>query len=83
MTGPTETKAAKITAYDSKVETGNGTPCQMMLVTPPLDFVNSASKLLTFRIMGDMLLESQTDLLEVCYIDMAENDMYGSSRCRA
>lgn len=69
-------KAAKITAYDSKVESGQGTPAQMMLVTPPLDFVNAESKYVTFRIMGDNLLEDMTDKLEVCYIDVVDGDMY-------
>ena len=44
--------AAKVTAYDSKVETGNETPCQMLLVTPALDFENAKSKYFTFRVMG-------------------------------
>lgn len=69
-------KAAKITPYDSKVESGEGTPCKMLLVTPPLDYKNSASKMFTFRMMGDFLKEDQTDLLEVCYIDMEDGDMY-------
>jgi hypothetical protein len=65
-------KAAKVTAYDSKYASGAGAACQMTLVTPPLDFVNSASKLLTFRVMGQNLLSTQTDKLEVCYIDIAD-----------
>lgn len=69
-------KAAKITAYDSKIESGEGTPCEMLLVTPPLDYKNSASKMFTFRMMGDLLREGQSDLLEVCYIDMEDGDMY-------
>lgn len=69
-------KAAKITAYDSKVASGEGTPCEMLLVTPPLDFKNSASKMVTFRMMGNLLREGQSDLLEVCYIDMEDGDMY-------
>jgi hypothetical protein len=66
-------KAAKVTAYDSKVKAGEGTPCQMLLVTPPLDFVNAPSKIVTFRVMGDLLLDGQTDNLEVCYMDIADN----------
>lgn len=69
-------KAAKITAYDSKVEQGKETPCEMLLVTPPLDYKNSASKIVTFRMMGDLLRDGQTDLLEVCYIDVKGEDMY-------
>jgi hypothetical protein len=69
-------KAAKVTAYDSKVAAGESTDCQMLLVTPPLDFVNSASKILTFRVMGHNLLENQSDLLEVLYMDMADGELY-------
>lgn len=69
-------KAAKVTPYDSKVAVGSETPCEMLLVTPPLDFKNSASKIFTFRVMGDFLIEGQADLLEVCYIDMLDGDMY-------
>ncbi|MCM1107517.1 MAG: choice-of-anchor J domain-containing protein [Clostridium sp.] len=73
---PEANTAAKATAYDSRMATEDGEPCQMMLVTPPLDFKNSASKMLTFRIMGDMLEEGMTDQLEVCYIDMEDGEMY-------
>jgi hypothetical protein len=66
-------KAAKVTAYDSQVASGDETPCQMLLVTPPLDFNGAASKIVTFRVMGDLLLEGQTDNLEVCYMDIADN----------
>lgn len=69
-------KAAKITAYDSKVASGEGTPCEMLLVTPLLDFKNSASKMITFRMMGDLLREGQSDRLEVCYIDIQDGDMF-------
>lgn len=48
----------------------------MMLVTPALDFKNSESKMFTFRVRGDYLLDNQTDLLELCYIDLAEGDMF-------
>lgn len=71
-----QNKAAKVTAYDSKIESGEGTPAQMMLVTPALDFVNSGSKILTFDVMGQNLRDDMTDLLEVVYIDMADGEMY-------
>lgn len=73
---PEANSAAKATAYDSQMATQEGEPCQMMLVTPPLDFKNSASKMLTFRVMGEMLEEGMTDKLEVCYIDMRDGEMY-------
>lgn len=69
---------AKVTAYDSNVTEGNEEDCEMMLVTPPLDFANSATKIFTFRVRGDYLRDNQPDLLELCYIDLAEGDMFMS-----
>lgn len=71
-----DNQAAKVTAYDSKIEAGEGTPAQMMLVTPALDFINSGSKIFTFEIMGQNLSDEMTDLLEVVYIDMEGDEMY-------
>ena len=68
-------KTAKVSAYDSSVEIGKATPCEMLLVTPPLDFVNSATKMFTFRVMGNLLTEGMTDLLELCYIDLEGSEM--------
>lgn len=68
-------KTAKVSAYDSNVEIGKATPCEMLLVTPPLDFVNSATKMFTFRVMGNLLTEGMTDLLELCYIDLEGGEM--------
>jgi hypothetical protein len=48
----------------------------MLLVTPPLDYVNAASQILTFRIMGQNLLEDQTDELSVVYLDLADGELY-------
>lgn len=67
---------AKATGYDSRIAPGEGTPSQMMLVTPALDYVNSDSKLLAFSIMGQNLTADMTDRLEVCYIDMDGSEMY-------
>lgn len=67
-------KVAKVTPYDSKMETG--TPAQMMLVTPPLDFKNAASKVFTFKVRGDYLQDNQPDLLELCYVDIADGSLY-------
>lgn len=69
-------KTAKVTPFDSQAEIGEGTPCEMMLVTPPLDFVNSASKIFTFRVRGDYLQDNQSDRLELCYLDMADGEIY-------
>ena len=59
---------AKVTPYDSKVEAGEATPCQMLLVTPPLDYPGAAAQVFTFRVMGRYLSEDMTDKLELCYI---------------
>lgn len=69
-------KVAKVTPYDSKMEAGTGTSAQMMLVTPPLDFKNSTTKVFTFKVRGDYLKDNQPDLLELCYIDIAEGSLY-------
>lgn len=74
-TDPAANSAAKITAYDSKVADGADVPCSMMLVTPPLDFKNAASRMLTFRIMGEQLTDNMTESLEVCYIDLDGTEM--------
>lgn len=68
--------AAKVTAYDSNIQPGEGTPMQTMLVTPALDFKNSATKLFTFTVKGENLRDDQTDNLEVCYIDLDGTEMY-------
>ena len=68
--------AAKVTAYDSKVETGNETPCQMLLVTPALDFENAKSKYFTFRVMGQNMTDDMTDQLELCYIWLDGEEMH-------
>ena len=71
-------QVAKVTAYDSKVADGNESPAEMMLVTPPLDFKNSKSKMFTFRVRGDYLQDNQTDKLELVYIDMEDGEPYVS-----
>lgn len=60
-------RMAKITAYDSKAE--ESSLCQMLLLSPCLDYVNAKQQLLTFRIMGKNMLETQPDNLQVLYID--------------
>lgn len=69
--------AAKVTAYDSKVASQHGTPAQMLLITPALDYANAESRMLTFRIMGDNLIDGMEDTLEVLYIEKDDNgEMY-------
>lgn len=62
-------RMAKITAYDSKAD--DSSLCQMLLLSPCLDYVNAKQQLLTFRIMGKNMLETQPDNLQVLYIDPA------------
>lgn len=69
-------KVAKVTPYDSKMESGMGEPVQMMLVTPPLDFKNAKNNIFTFRVCGDYLQDNQTDKLELCYVDITEGEPY-------
>ena len=60
--------AAKVTVYDSDAE--YDTPCEMLLVTPALDFKNAASKVFTCSVMGNFLPSAGTDeILEVLYIE--------------
>lgn len=74
--GKVTENTAKVTAYKGNVPDTYSEPCEMLLVTPPLDFKNAKSKIFTFRVMGDLLREDQADLLELCYIDMMEDEMY-------
>lgn len=69
-------KAAKVTAYDSKVEAGASTPAQMLLVTPPLDYKNTTKKVFSFSLMGDFMINGMDDLLEVCYIENDSDGLY-------
>ena len=59
---------AKVTSYDSKVEYGRETDCQMLLITPPLDFKNAASKVFTFRVMGKNMTEGMPDKFMFCNV---------------
>jgi len=67
-------KMAKVTGYDSKA--GESSSAQMLLLSPCLDFVNARQPLLTFRIMGKNMLESQPDNLQVIYIDPYTEDYH-------
>lgn len=69
-------KVAKVTPYDRNIEQGAEEDCEMLLVTPPLDFVNADSKVFTFRVRGDYLRDEQIDELQLCYIDMADGEMF-------
>ncbi len=62
-----EQRMAKVTGYDSK--TSGSDLAQMLLLSPCLDYVNAKQQLLTFRVMGKNMLATQTDNLQVLYID--------------
>lgn len=66
--------AAKVTAYDSRAELGAGTPCQMLLVSPALDFAKAKSRMLKFRLMGKALMENMTDKLNICLVELIEGE---------
>lgn len=68
----TNDKYAKATGYVSQQEESE--PLEMWLVTPPLDFVNAASKLFTFRVMGNLMFEGHQTSLELYYIDTIPNE---------
>ena len=58
--------AAKVTPYDSGAE--YDTPCEMLLVTPALDFKNAKSKVFTCSVMGNFLPSDGTEeVLEILY----------------
>ena len=67
---------AKVTPYDSKVESGKGTDAQMILVTPPLDFKNAETKVFTFKVRGDYLQDNSVDKFELCYITKEGSKVY-------
>ena len=69
-------EVAKVTGFDSKVEYGSETPCEMLLVTPALDFKNAASKIFTIRLRGDLLQDNMTDTLRVYYIEKDGNEIH-------
>ena len=58
---------AKATAYVWQQTEDD--PWEMWLVTPPLDYLNAASQLFTFRVMGNFMFEGHSTVLEVYYID--------------
>ena len=67
-------RAAYVSAYDSQTE--DSTPCEMLLLSPALDYANSPSRLLQFSIMGKNLAAGMNDQLEVLYIDATGDEPY-------
>lgn len=66
---------AKVTAYDSKIDLGKEEPCQMLLVTPPLNYNTAESKLFTFRVMGMGMTKEMTDRLLLCSVYMENGQL--------
>lgn len=60
-------KAAKATAYDSKLRPEDGTPAEMTLISPALDYANAGTKILEFRLMGMYLDKNQETRLEILF----------------
>lgn len=68
--------AAKVTAYDSKMGAGEGTPCQMLLVSPALSYTDATDKVIKFRLMGKGLYEGMTDQLDICLVEQYQSETY-------
>ncbi len=68
--------AAKVTAYDSKMGAGEGTPCKMLLVSPALGYADATAKVLKFRLMGKGLYEGMTDRLDICLVEQYQGETY-------
>lgn len=72
-------QAAKVTGYDSDDKYGTSDDAQMLLITPALDFKNSASQMFTFRVMGENLTDDMTDKLKLCYVYVSNGNVYAQS----
>lgn len=68
----TGNQMAKATAYDSKAT--DSSPCQMLLLSPQLDYRNTATRLLCFNVMGKMMSEYNNARLDVAIIDASKVD---------
>lgn len=62
-TGDAPVHAAKVTAYDSNVAEGQGSPMDAILVSPALNFKDAADRHITFSLMGKFLTENSGDVL--------------------
>ena len=67
---------AKAVAYNSM--NTSAVPYEMWLITPPLDFVNSASKWFTFKAMGDLMSDTDDARLEVYYMYLNNGEVFRS-----
>lgn len=66
-------KTAKVTAYDSQMQPGTEEEFQMLLVAPPLNIKEAASKMFAFRVMGKYMVENMTEKLMLCTLSYDEN----------
>lgn len=66
--------AAKVTPYDSQM--AGQESCEMLLLSPALDFVNPQNRLLAFSVMGQYMTGDAADEFEVCYIDLFDEEPY-------
>ena len=67
---------AKVTPYDSKVEYGEDSECQMLLITPPLDYKQAASKMFTFRVMGKNMIKGSSDVFMCCNLVVDDGQLW-------
>ncbi len=69
---------AKVTSYIWGGATENEPMAEMLLLSPALDYKNCTSRLLSFRIKGEMLSDGQLGTLSVLYIDptLPETERY-------
>lgn len=69
---------AKVTSYIWGGATADEPTAEMLLLSPALDYKNCTSRLLSFRIKGNLLSDGQMGQLSVLYIDptLPENQRY-------
>ncbi len=69
---------AKVTSYVWGGATSNEPSAEMLLLSPALNYKDCTSRLLSFRIKGEMLSDGQYGQLSVLYIDpeQPESDRY-------
>jgi len=63
--------AAKFTAYDFFAT--EQSDLTILLLSPCLDYKNAAERLLTFRVMGDLMADGGTGLFQALYIEPDNN----------
>ena len=63
------TSIAKICAYATGESESSKTPMEVWLITPALNFNTTGSKQFSFRVMGELMTETQDGYLQVWYID--------------